>query len=140
MPQQVTLTAVGQPEPWTHDTYGPMLSYVLTAEGLEGPVQINRKPDSPAPQVGQQVWLDNIAANPHRPGQFKGKLVQDPNRAQNNSGARQSNDDPATRKSIESQVAVKSTAELFAGSSPSLEFVTEYAKGLFRAMQEMQSP
>ena len=36
--------------------YGTLQPYNLTLEGLEGAVQLNQKPETPAPQVGKTIF------------------------------------------------------------------------------------
>lgn len=58
MPEAYKVTAV-KPEPkqWS-GAYGPMLTYEVMLEGHEVPVEVNKKPESPAPQKGDELYGD----------------------------------------------------------------------------------
>lgn len=46
-----------EPKQWSSQ-YGPMLTYTVLFEGREIPTEINKKQDSPAPKVGDEVFGD----------------------------------------------------------------------------------
>lgn len=56
MPQTYKIVAVkSQAKDWD-SKYGPMKTYLVQFEGNGEPVQINKKADSPVPQVGEEVY------------------------------------------------------------------------------------
>lgn len=58
MSQSYKIKAVkAEPKEWPSQ-YGPMLTYTVLFEDRETPVEINKKPDSPAPKVGDIVEGD----------------------------------------------------------------------------------
>lgn len=64
MSQDYTIKAVSsEPREW-EGAYGKMLSYHIQVEGNGEPVTLNKKPDSPAPQVGDVIYGDVV------PGEF----------------------------------------------------------------------
>ncbi len=78
--------------------YGQMTKYTVQFEGADDWVQINQKPESPAPKIGDS--LDGTVETSQYGLKFK--------RAQNAPGGpgRGSSNDPATRTSIERQSSV----------------------------------
>lgn len=44
-----------KPKEWD-SAYGPMLTYLIQVEGNGEPVSINKKPESPAPQIGDELY------------------------------------------------------------------------------------
>lgn len=68
-----TIQSVSEPKEW-QGSYGPMLSYKLDLENggaVDRGVELNRKPESRAPQVGEQL------AGHLEPGKFGDKLKID---------------------------------------------------------------
>jgi hypothetical protein len=82
--------------------YGEMLKYTVQFEGSEDWVQINQKPDSPAPKVGDT--LEGTIETTQYGKRFK--KAQGPGGF---TGGRQN--DPETRGSIERQSALKVASE-----------------------------
>jgi hypothetical protein len=147
MPTQHTLEAVTRNEEldWGSEPgqNGPFHVYTLKAQGLEQLVRVNRKPDSPVLQPGQQVWLETAGAN--RDGTLKGKIQKPPDQQQGSfqsrtNGHAQTHDDP-TRASIEAQVSLKAAVEYATGfpSPPDANTVIATAKQFYAALKDMQS-
>lgn len=114
MPSQVTIKNVLAGTPWSND-HGTFHPFALTvdADGTEQTVEVNRKPDSPVLQPGQQVWVET---KPGRNGVLRGKIVPPP---EQQSFTPRSNGTPGhddvTRRSIEKQVALKAAVEFHRG-------------------------
>lgn len=143
MPTQHTLDSVtrNEDEDWGGGPgqNGPFHVYTLKAQGLEQSVKVNRKPDSPVLQAGQQVWLETQGTN--RDGTLKGRVQKPPDQQQSFQRNGSSASDDPTRHSIEAQVALKAAVEYARAfsSPPDASTVGETAKAFFTAMQEMQS-
>lgn len=88
--------------------YGPLVSYKLTIkgdDGYEGEAEMTRKPESPAPQQGEQVEGTLDKSNPKYPPKLK--------RAPGGGVARSGGGRPSKdSESIERQVAFKGAVEL----------------------------
>lgn len=113
---QYTVTGVIGPQEWT-GTHGMFHDYKLSLEGQEKAAVVTQKPTSPAPQQGQQVWLE-LQQHPKFQDLLKAKRVQPPDQQQGSftprSNGTPSHDD-ATRASIEKQVALKTAVEFEVG-------------------------
>lgn len=99
------LVSVSDPKPW-QGQHGPMVGYILKLDGEDKPVHINQKPETRAPVAGMTMALE---LSPHKtfPDALQAKRQQLGGGA---SGARGS--DPAERKSIQGQVAVKAAVDI----------------------------
>lgn len=115
MPTQHTLDSVtrNEDQDWSNDN-GQFHVYTLKAQGLDQLVKVNRKPDSPVLQAGQQVWLETAGTN--RDGTLKGR-VQKPPDQQQAFQPRNSQQHGDRDESIERQSCIRSAALLYQGTS-----------------------
>src|SRR5215213_5803621 len=83
--------------------YGPLKVYTIQFEGSDDWVEVNQKPESPVPTVGQE--LEGTIEDTQYGKRFK--------KAQGAGGGFQGNraPDPATRSSIERQSAMKASVD-----------------------------
>ena len=91
--------------------YGPLVSYKLTIkgdDGYEGEAEMTRKPESTAPQQGEQVEGTLDKSNPKYPPKLKRAPGGSPGGVPRSGGGRTSKDS----ESIERQVAFKGAVEL----------------------------
>lgn len=103
-------------------SHGPMVSYkmeVSDSNGNQQTVELNQKPDTPAPSQGQEI--DGFLEPSKRDG-FPPKLKKTPKAAGGGFGGGKGKPrDPAERASIERQVAFKGAVELCAAGAHSME-------------------
>jgi hypothetical protein len=96
MDQTYVVQAVGQPRPW-NGQYGPMVSYdldVVDPQGSISTVELNQKPDTPAPQANAQLF-GRIEQGTRG---LRFKKAQQPQQGQLNGAQRR--DDPDRQRSI----------------------------------------
>lgn len=104
--------------------YGPLVSYKLTItgdDGYEGEAEMTRKPESTAPQQGEQVEGTLDKSNPKYPPKLKRAPGGSPGGVARSGGGRTSKDS----ESIERQVAFKGAVELIAAMIGPKERVPE---------------
>jgi hypothetical protein len=100
--------------------YGPLVSYKLTItgdDGYQGEAEMTRKPDSPAPQEGEQVEGTLDKSNPKFPPKLK--------RAQGAPGGGSPGRPNKDSQSIERQVAFKGAVELIVATLDSSDTMPE---------------
>lgn len=139
MSQQVTIkSVVGPGTPWSND-YGTFHPFTLTVDETSQPIEVNRKPDSPPLEAGQQVWVET---KPGRDGALRGRIVQPPDAAPRTANGVQTlggggslgDFRPGTQSAVKSAVAY---AAAFT-NPPSADDVILVAKQFFAAMEEME--
>ena len=127
-----TVKAINRQKNWS-GKFGDMVSYYCLLENGEGnqaEVELAQKVSTAAPQVGQS--LEGTVENGEYGKKFK--------KAQPAGGGFRGGprpDDPATRDSIERQVAVKAAAEVFAGQNklPSEDEILRVTAAFLEAMR-----
>jgi hypothetical protein len=109
-----TVKAVKSTRQWNSAQYGDFVDYVMDLEsgGRTGEVYMTRKPDSPAPTIGETFDYE-VAKNDNHG--IKIKKV-DANASFSNNGGGGSSRGTATDESIERQVAAKCSAQVIAGA------------------------
>lgn len=90
------------PKEWD-SRFGPMVTYLIQVEGNGEPVQLNKKADSPAPKVGDEI--SGEISDTEYGQKFKAEYKA------NNSGFKKS---PETEENIARAVALKASVELWA--------------------------
>jgi hypothetical protein len=106
VPQDMTISKVLDSRQW-QGQHGPMVTYRIELED-HGPAELNQKPETAAPHVGQSVFGD---LEPPKDPRYPPKLrkVQQQGGFKGNGGKAM---DPEQRRSIERQVSAKIAADL----------------------------
>lgn len=97
------------PKPWD-SKFGPMVTYLIQVEGNGEPVQLNKKADSPAPKVGDELVGEILETEYGQ--KFKAEY-----KASSRGGYAKS---PETEENIARAVALKASVEYINASDPSL--------------------
>jgi hypothetical protein len=117
-----TISGVGPSSQWQHAEHGTFVDYQLRLAGLEKIAILTQKESTAPPQSGQTIDVD-LQPHPKFSDKLKAKKVP-----QQGGGNGSRGDDPATRASIEKQVALKAAVEFHKGDGkPPQDVVTTAA-------------
>lgn len=118
MPSYTIREVIGQPNAWSSQKGGPMLSYSLDVtgdDGFTGQVELNQKDSTPAPTVGQVIDGTLDKSNP----KYAPKLKKAPPQGGGfGGGGPRAGKSKADQDSIERAVAYKGAIELACATPP----------------------
>lgn len=114
MSQAYTITAVKPEVSQWSNAYGTFNSYTVRIAEHNDPITFNRKTDSPAPKIGEELYGDLVNDSPHG---WKFKSQKRPDGFSGSTSPQQSGESVDTQDSIWRSVALNNAAVIFQGAA-----------------------